>query len=114
MTPELRAVLQERIRHRAERLARVAAMPHCPDPVLALMAEHVTATAMLLCGEDMAKRLFDRVVSGLRDGHGICICGKAHTFGKPLCVACEREMEDLDKELDQIEVMQRETKGQPS
>lgn len=114
MTPELRANLQERMRHRADRLARIAALPSCPLPVIALMAEHVTATAMLLCGEDMARRMFNRVVSGLRDGHGICVCGNALTHGLPLCAGCEKEMADVDKEMDQVAAMYRPIKGQPS
>lgn len=50
LTPELEAHLRELIHHRAERLAKVAALPSCPVGILALMAEHVTHTAMLLCG----------------------------------------------------------------
>lgn len=100
MTPQLRADLQERLRHRAERLARITAVPGCHSAVIALMAEHVTATAMLLCGDDMAKRLFGRVISRLRDDHGICVCGNANTLGKPLCAACDQEMSAIDVELD--------------
>lgn len=114
MTSELRDDLQQRLKHRADRLARVAAIPGCPLPVLALMAEHVTATAMLLCGDEMARKLFDRVLTGLRDGHGICICGNALTHGKPLCAACEKEMVDFDLEMDRSEALQRPTKGRPS
>ncbi len=114
MTPELRAQLQERLQDRAERLAKVAAIPGCPLPVLALMAEHVTTTAMLLFGDEMARKLFDRVVSGLRDGAGICICGEALTHGQPLCEKCDKELAAVDIEIDQFEAMDRPVKGQPS
>lgn len=105
MTKELRDRLQERLKHRSERLARVAALPSSPLPILALMAEHVTATSMLLFGDEMARKLFDRVISGLRNGEGVCICGEdVNAPEQVLCVACMKEMEDLDAELDAVEL----------
>lgn len=111
MTPELSTLLLDRLRHRAERLASVAAVPGIPLAIVALMAEHVTATAMVLCGDEMSKRIYSRLMSSLRDAHGICVCGGALTHGEPLCATCTKEFDDMDAEADRLAMMARAPEG---
>ena len=72
LSPELRAHLLERMQHRAGRLVTVAAMPSAPDTVIALMAKHVTETAILLCGPDFAQWVLEMVFDATAETHGIC------------------------------------------
>lgn len=72
MDPALRAHLIERLSHRAERLAKVARMAPSLDAVLAMMAGHVTRTAMVLLGETFAREMLGHVFDDLAEASGVC------------------------------------------
>lgn len=114
MTPELRARLLDRLAVRSDRLAKMAAID-APTGVLALMAVHVTTTAILLLGEKFAQTVIEKMVMYLRENNGICLCGNALMApGENLCQACIDQVEQEDREITREMAMFKPTKGQPS
>lgn len=114
MTPDLEQRLRDRLQVRSERLAKIVAL-NGPPSVVALMAEHVTTTAILLLGEKFSDAVFRKLLISLRENSGICMCGlgeKVPTEG--LCAACVAECEADDRELDQALAMDAPAKGQVS
>ena len=114
MTPELRARLLERLAARSERLMKMAAI-NAPTPVLAMMAEHVATTSMLLLGEKFASAVISKMVMALREQNGICLCGNGLMApGQPLCQPCIDQVDKDDRECEEHLAMHRAAKGQPS
>lgn len=72
MDLQLQMHLVERLSHRAERLAKVARMAPTCDSVIAMMAGHVTRTAMVLLGETFAREMWGHVFDDLSEGMSVC------------------------------------------
>lgn len=114
MTPELRTRLLDRLAVRSDRLSKMAAI-NAPTSVLALMAAHVTTTAILLLGEQFAQTVIEKMVMHLREGNGICLCGNGLLApGQNLCQPCIDQVEKEDQEIAREMAIFRPTKGQPS
>ena len=93
MDKELRARLLERLVHRADRLARCATSTHPAsniDGVLALMAGHVTRTAMMLLGESFSREMWSYMFDSLAESQGICRFCNARPLrdDKTMCQVC--------------------------
>jgi hypothetical protein len=115
MAPELEQRLRVRLQARAERLATIAAMPHAPTVVVALMAEHVVTTAILLCGDKFANAVFTKLIINLREANGICMCGNGlKAEGEPLCQPCIDEVDKHDREADEHLALHAPAKGRVS
>jgi hypothetical protein len=115
MDAELRKKLQAQLKRRAERLAKVADMQHCPDVVLSLTVEHVVTTAMMLCGDEVAKALLRKILQDRRDVVGICMCGERElAHGKNLCQQCWDAVDDEDRDVELQRLLDSETRGKPS
>lgn len=115
MTPDLEQRLRERLATRAERLVKLAVMPHCPTVVLALVSEHVTTTAMLLLGQAFSLKVFEKLLICLREQNGVCFCGTGMKQpGQPLCERCLEDMDQVDREIDQMVAMDAPAKGRVS
>lgn len=111
MTPELRARLLDRLAVRSDRLSKMAAI-NAPTSVLALMAAHVTTTAILLLGEKFAQTVIGKMVMYLREGNGICLCGNGLLAqGQNLCQPCIDQMDAFDQQIEQEMAMHRPAKG---
>lgn len=75
MDKQLRARLMERLSHRADRLAQCSAPTHPAsgiDTVIAMLAGHVTRTAMVLLGESFAREMWENLFNTLAESQGIC------------------------------------------
>ena len=117
MDADLQKHLLERLAHRAERLAKIARLPHGNIPtILGLMTEHVVSTAVLLFPEEVSRSLLTKIITDRRDATGICFCGNRKIAdGKiKLCQKCIDNCDSIDKELDAQEAMDRPTIGEPS
>lgn len=89
MDSELRMHLLERLAHRSKRLATVASGA-APDPVIAMMARHVTETAMVLLGEAFTRDVLETLFDTLAESHGICrFChARPRIENKGMCQVC--------------------------
>jgi len=75
LDPKLRAMLVERLSHRAARLAACTKESHPAssiDTVIAMMAAHVAHTAMVLLGREFAQELWATAFDNLSEGFGVC------------------------------------------
>jgi hypothetical protein len=103
MDANLRAELLDRLSRRAARLAECTATSHPArhvDAIIAMMARHVTDTAIVLLGEIFAREMFSHIFDNLAESYGICrFCHERplrddHT----MCQACWDQAEyDDDK-----------------
>ena len=93
MDKALRAQLLERLSHRAKRLADITAEGHPVrhvDTVIAMMARHVTETAMVLLGETFAREVFSHLFEDMTQAFGICRFCRARTLREDgtMCQMC--------------------------
>lgn len=93
MDKELRARLIERLSYRADRLARCAASNHPAhniDGVIAMMAGHVTRTAMVLLGDTFAQEMWTQMFDSFFESQGICRFCRARPLrdDKTMCQMC--------------------------
>lgn len=101
MSEQLRAQLLERLAHRAKRLAACAASTHPAskfDGVLALMAGHVTRTAMVLLGEHFARDMWAHLFDAYVESQGVCRFCRARQLRDDgtMCQVCWDQAESDD------------------
>lgn len=97
MDADLRSALRRQLEMRAERLRRLAVLD-APNRIIAAEAVLVLSTTLVLVGEELAKAVWEKVQTMLRDSQGICICGNAVTKDdEPLCAECMKLAEEEEK-----------------
>jgi hypothetical protein len=115
LTPdEVRALLIERISHRAERLARILRTQHCPTNVWVMMALHLFQTVVLVAGKELLQQAIDWSVRQNAESLGVCrFCLQREVVEKHgMCQHCWNELEAEDREADrQIALAEMRTRG---
>lgn len=108
MDQGLRARLLERLSHRAARLAAVTAASHPAshiDTIIAMMARHVTDTAIVLLGPEFARQMFDHIFDRHAESYGVCAFCHARPLraDRTMCQVCwdqaESDEDITDEEL---------------
>ena len=101
MDPILRTRLLERLSYRADRLAKCAAAIHPAskvDNIIAMMACHVTDTAVILLGETFAREMFAHVFDNAAEAFGVCRFCRARSLreDRTMCQVCWDQAESDD------------------
>jgi hypothetical protein len=111
--------LLDAVHRRAALLARMTQPGHpCRqvDNVMAMTVDNLVRTLCVVMG----RPFFDAVLGALFDAtteyYGVCrFCHKGHLDAeKEMCQQCWDEGEQLDRELDEQELMDTPSRGQPS
>ncbi len=119
MDPELRARLLDRLNHRAQRLADCAAASHPArtiDGILAMMARHVTDTAIILLGETFAREMFSHIFDNSADAFGVCRFCHVRPLrdDRTMCQVCWDQASSDDKITDEeLEALADEATAPP-
>lgn len=96
------------------KIAGVAANGTRIDPVIGRIGGQVVRTLAALCGEEVLRDLFGFITHQMREAHGLCICGRGKKkTTDPLCADCLTEMEQMDRELEQSELLDKADEGRP-
>jgi hypothetical protein len=94
MDKELRETLLRQLDMRAGRLSRLAQL-NAPDRIIAAEAVLVLSSVSVLVEEGLAKAVWEKVQTLMRDNQDICICGKSFVMADmPLCPECRKLAEE--------------------
>lgn len=102
-TPAERDIFRRAIHRRAYLLTRLTAPGHPAgdaDALVAWVARGLCLALMGYCGQAVRETIFGWLTERIREGDGLCSCGRDLRSVGPLCAACATEVEELDREVE--------------